>query len=309
MTPLWGFHHSVPRVTLSIFKTFIPCEILWTFSTAHFPPPDFRHLCRCRKKRNGRPDLHTAKGRGWTCTASSGRFLPTVAICVEISWAKCIYIKITVTLPWARATSLRVVPAGKQSHRWSSSKERINLSARAGTLSPLLHAPIRSLLQFIMHHSSPQSLFEKVTALAQTHTWCLMKIRRSRVCIVNWEGPQNQPVHVDRSQNPWLDNKQTKFSSQGTMRIRSRYHKGQSGHQSDKETRSQTVSPSLEIMPGNKKSQNVIWQLLWSPWARSVALAPVTAHIFIRCGWNPTAYRSFILISDMASSGCFWLVI
>lgn len=41
--------------------------------------------------------------------------------------------------------SLRGTPAGKQSHRWSRSKERINLSARpggsrAGTLSPLLPA-------------------------------------------------------------------------------------------------------------------------------------------------------------------------
>lgn len=153
------WHHCEVSATacqgsLCPYLNFHPMWILWTSSAAH---SSANFLCSrrcwgkiamvaqtCIQQREGL-EVHC---RLWqislhSCSMRAGNLLSQV---------HAGYKKITVSPPQAPAPSLRGMPAGKQIHRWSGSKERINLSAGARRKYGRLPVPTSSC------PSAPQSL-------------------------------------------------------------------------------------------------------------------------------------------------------
>lgn len=75
MTPLWGFHRGLPRVTLSIFTLSSHVKFVNITSAAH-SSSNFLHSRRCRNNKAGRPDSHTAKGGAASALQALAHFSP-----------------------------------------------------------------------------------------------------------------------------------------------------------------------------------------------------------------------------------------
>lgn len=72
------------------------------------------------------------------------------------------------------------------------------------------------------------------------------------------------------------------------------------------ESQSQTTLPSFKNMLGEKKTTSDLPTVVVVTLSARCSFSITDSSIFIRCRWNSTADRSLVLISDLASSGCFW---